>query len=328
MRDFSLRKSIGVLRWSPEALWRNNQDMARARRWTEVRVGLPREAQEAVANFLMEGGSSGLVIEEGKRKEGFEVIKAYFPPPLVIQAGSISRYLEAIREFFPKIRPSAVRVRSIAERDWMKRWRTLFKPSQPGRGIVVKPPWINLAPGDVVVIDIEPGMAFGTGTHPTTRLCLRALERAFAGKYGHRPRDEHRPYSFLDVGMGSGILMIAAAKLGARNVLGIDVDQRAVENARKNVRINGLGGRVRMRKAPISEIGGRFDLVVANIDAKSIEEMRSPLMDRVAAGGILVLSGFSEREAGPLSKDFRDGSFSLAEVSQENGWACVVLRRA
>jgi len=302
--------------------------MAGARRWTEVRVGVPKEAQEAVANFLMERGSSGVVIEEGKGQEGFEIIRAYYPPPSMIQAPSISRYLEAIREFFPEIRPSAVRVRSIADRDWMKRWRSFFKPSQPGRGIVVKPPWISLAPGDVIVIDIEPGMAFGTGTHPTTRLCLRALERAFVGEYGLLPRDKHRPHSVLDVGMGSGILMIAAAKLGARNVLGIDVDQRAVENARKNVRINGLRGRVRMRKATISEIGGRFDLVVANIDAKTIEEMRSPLMDRVAAGGILVLSGFSEVEAGPLSKDFRDGSFTLAEVSQENGWACVVLRRA
>lgn len=302
--------------------------MASARRWTEVRVGVPKEAHEAVANFLMERGSSGMVIEEGGGQEGCEIIKAYFPPPLMIQAPSISHYLEAIREFFPEIRPSAVKVRSIADRDWMKRWRSFFKPSQLGRGIIVKPSWIDLSSRDMIVIDIEPGMAFGTGTHATTRLCLRALERAFAGEYGLLPRDEHPPHSVLDVGMGSGILMIAAAKLGARNVLGIDVEQRAVENARQNVRINGLRGRVRMRKATVSEIGGRFDLVVANIDAKTIKEMRSRLMDRVAAGGILVLSGFSRREAGPLSKDFRDGSFTLAEVAQEKGWACVVLRRA
>jgi ribosomal protein L11 methyltransferase len=171
-------------------------------------------------------------------------------------------------------------------------WRDFFKPTQPGRRIVIKPPWISLRPKGMVVIDIDPGMAFGTGTHPTTRLCLRALEKALTGGWDLPRRGGRTSPSILDVGMGSGILSIAAAKLGAEHVMGIDIDQRAIENARRNIRINGLKGKIRMKKASISQIAEPFDLVVVNIDAKTIEGMRSYLMDCVSAGGILILSGF------------------------------------
>jgi ribosomal protein L11 methyltransferase len=306
---------------------REKRDMAPTQ-WGEVRVTIPHQAQEALANFLMERGSSGILVEDGKEKEGFEIIKAYFPFPLMIGAQSISRYLEAIREFFPEICPSGVEIRVVADRDWMTGWRAFFKASQPGRRIVVKPPWIRLRSRGMIIIDIEPGMAFGTGTHSTTRLCLRALEKTITGGYDLPLRGGGTPHSVLDVGMGSGILSIAAAKLGARRVLGIDVDQRAIDNARGNIRINKLGGRIRMRKATISQIGEQFDLVVANIDAKTIEEMRFSLMDRVAAGGTLILSGVLDGEVDLLRKLFTDGSFALMEVSQEDGWACVVFKRA
>ncbi len=306
---------------------RKKRDMAPTQ-WGEVRVTIPKQAQEALANFLMERGSSGIVIEDAEEKEGFEIIKAYFRVPLMIEAQSITRYLEAIRESFPEICPSGVEIRFVADRDWMTRWRAFFKASQPGRRIVVKPPWIRLRSRGKIVIDIEPGMAFGTGTHSTTRLCLRALEKAITGGYDLPLRGGGTPRSVLDVGMGSGILSIAAAKLGARRVLGIDVDQRAIDNARGNVRINKLGGRIRMRKATSSQIGEQFDLVVANIDAKTIEEMRFSLMDRVAAGGALILSGVLDGEVDLLRKLFTNGSFALMEVSQEDGWACVVFKRA
>jgi ribosomal protein L11 methyltransferase len=301
--------------------------MASTTKWGEVRVAIPKEAKEALANFLMERGSSGIVFEDAGGKEGFEIIKAYFPYPLMPEAQSISRYLEAIREFFPKICPSDMKIRFIADRDWMMRWRAFFKPSQPGRRIVVKPPWISLRPGEMIVIDIEPGMAFGTGTHPSTRLCLRALEKALTGVCDLRRRGGRRPPSVLDVGTGSGILSIAAAKLGARHVTGIDVDQKAIDNARRNIRMNRLRGRIRMRKATVSRIRGQFDVVIANIDAKTIEEMGYQLMDRVAAGGTLILSGFLDGEVDLMKKLFPNGPFTLAEVSLEDDWACLVLKR-
>ncbi len=307
---------------------RNKRHMAPTKKWGEVRITIPKEAQEAVANFLMERGSSGIIIEDEGEKEGLEIIKAYFPYPLMIEAQSISRYVEAIREFFPRICPSDIEIRPVAEKDWMTRWRTFFKASRPGRRIVVKPPWISLEPRDMIVIDIEPSMAFGTGTHPTTRLCLRALEKAFTGVYNLPLRGGRTPRSVLDVGMGSGILSIAAVKLGAWHVLGIDIDQRAIDNARENIRINRLRGRIRMRRATISQIGEQFDLVVANIDTKTIEEMRFPLMDRVAERGTLILSGILEGEVDPLRKLFPEQPFTMVEVSREDGWACVVLQRA
>ncbi len=318
-----------------QALWavtkweyQNKSHMAPTRKWGEVRVTIPREAQEAVANFLMERGSNGIIIEDEGAKEGFEIIKAYFPYPLMIDSQSISRYLEAIRKFFPGICPSDIKFRLMAEKDWMRRWRTFFKASRLGRRIVVKPPWISLKPMEMIVIDIEPSMAFGTGTHPTTRLCLRALEKALTGVYNLSPRGERTPRSVLDVGMGSGILSIAAAKLGARHVLGIDIDQRAINNARENIRINRLRGRIRMRKVTISQIGEVFDLIVANIDMKTISEMGGHLMGRVAKRGILILSGVLEGEVDQLRILFPEQSFTLLEVSHEDGWACVVLKRA
>jgi ribosomal protein L11 methyltransferase len=304
------------------------RNMEPTTKWGEVRVTIPKEAHEAVANFLMERGSSGIVYKNAGEKEGFEIIKAYFSYPLMIEAQSISCYLKAIREFFPRICPSAIKIRFIAEKDWMTRWRSFFNASQPGKRIVVKPPWISLKLREMIIIDIEPGMAFGTGTHPTTRLCLRTLEKALTGVYDLPRRGKRTPYSVLDVGMGSGILSIAAAKLGARHVMGIDIDQRALDNARENIRINKLRGRVRMRKTTIAQIGGQFDLIVANIDAKTMVEMKFPLMDRVAVGGTLILSGVLEGEVDLVRKLFPDGPFTVVEVSKEDDWACVVLKRA
>ena len=299
----------------------NESNRAPVKKWKEVKVAIPREAGEVVANFLMERGSSGIVFEDAEEREGFEIIKAYFPYPVMLDAQSISRYLAAIREFFPGICPSDTEIHLIADEDWMKRWRGFFKPSRVGRRIVVKPPWIKVTSREKIVIDIEPGMAFGTGTHPTTRLCLRALEKAFGGTCDP-------PRTVLDVGMGSGILSIVAAKLGARHVMGIDVDRSAIDNARKNIRMNGLRGRVRMRKVSVSRVGGQFDMVVANIDAKAIDEMRHHLIDRVAARGTLILSGLLDGEGGPMKKLFLKGSFALGEVCLEDGWACVVLNKA
>ncbi|UCD72230.1 MAG: 50S ribosomal protein L11 methyltransferase [Syntrophobacterales bacterium] len=334
-RGFLLEEIHFCDKMNSQVLWtitkrehRNKWNMGLKKKWGEVRVTIPKEAQEAFANFLMERGSTGISIEDEGEKEGFEIVKAYFPWPLMIEAQSISRYLEAIREFFPKICPSDIEVRSIAEKDWMTRWRDFFNASQPGRRIVVKPPWISLRPREMIVIDIEPGMAFGTGTHPTTRLCLRALEKALTGVYDLPRRGGRTPRSVLDVGMGSGILAIAAAKLGARHVVGIDVDQRAIDNARENIRINKLRRRIRLRKATISQIGEQFGVVVVNINAQTIKGMRDHLMERVATGGILILSGVLDGEVDLLKKLFPDGFFTLTEVSREDGWACMVLKRA
>ena len=302
--------------------------MVPVKKWGEIKIGIPREAGDVVANFLMEKGSSGIVFEDVEEREGFEIIKAYFPYPVTLDAQSISRYLAAIREFFPGICPSDTEIHPIADEDWMRRWRAVFKPSRVGRRIVVKPPWIKVPSREKIVIDIEPGMAFGTGTHPTTRLCLRALEKALTGACVPRRRGGKTFPSVLDVGMGSGILSIAAAKLGAGDIMGIDVDQRAIDNAIRNIRINGLMGKVRMRKVSISRVRGQFHVVVANIDAKTIGEMRDHLMDRVGVGGALIISGLLDGEIGPVVRLFPQRSFPLAEVSVEDGWACVVLKRA
>jgi ribosomal protein L11 methyltransferase len=205
----------------------------------------------------------------------------------------------------------------------MMGWKAFFKASRVGKRIIVKPPWITLRPSERIIIDIEPGMAFGTGTHPTTRLCLRELEERIAVI----PESlETRP-SVLDVGTGSGILSIAAVKLGARHVVGIDIDQRALGNARRNIRINGLRGKIWLRKTTISQLRGHFDVVVVNIDLRTVEEMRDHLRGRVVKDGTLILSGFLDGEVEPVKRHFTDGFFRLREISREDGWACLRLER-
>jgi ribosomal protein L11 methyltransferase len=291
--------------------------------WREISVTIPGEAREAVANFLMECGSSGIVFEDAERGGGFETIKAYFPSPFFHEVQSISRYLEAIREFFPGVCPSGVEIRSVPDRDWMVRWKAFFKASRVGRRIIVKPPWIRVGSRKMIVIDIDPGMAFGTGTHPTTRLCLHVLEELIGGV----SESLETPPSVLDVGTGSGILSIAAVKLGARRVVGIDIDQRALENARKNIRINRLKGKIRLRRVTIFQLAEHFDVVVVNIDAGTVEDMRDHLRDRIAKGGTLILSGILDGEVEAIKRRFTEGSFSLGGISREDGWACLTLER-
>ncbi len=208
---------------------------------------------------------------------------------------------------------------SIPEQDWSENWKRFFKPVQVTSRFVVKPPWSKIRlKKDQIPINIHPGMAFGTGTHATTKLCMKALERGL----------QRKGLSVLDVGTGSGILSIAAAQLGAGEVWGLDIDGAAVENARENVKRNSVSDIVKIRKGRIGDIQKRFDVMVANIDLKSLKRMRWPLLHHLKSQGFLILSGILEGEGERLRQHYLEtGHFQWARVTHEEGWACLILKK-
>jgi len=205
--------------------------------------------------------------------------------------------------------------RHIAEADWAEAWKQHLRVLHIGRRIVVRPSWLTYTPdeGEVVVV-LDPGMAFGTGLHPTTQMCLMALE-------------EHlRPgMRLLDLGTGSGILAIAGAKLGAGSVLALDTDPQAVAVAAENVRHNGVADRVRVAEGSLAQVDDRFDLVVVNILAVVIIEMlEQGLARRVAPGGRLILAGLIADQEPDVAEALRRAGLEPVERRQIDDWVGLV----
>ena len=209
----------------------------------------------------------------------------------------------------------AMESRTVEPREWEEGWKAFYTLLRVGDRLVVCPSWTEYEakPGEVVV-RLDPGMAFGTGHHPTTRLCLAELEC--------RMRPGAR---VLDVGTGSGILAIAAAGLGADSVLGLDRDATACTVARRNVRANGAARRVRIVRGsiPRPDASG-FDLVLANISAKVLTELASPLAETLAPDGLLIASGVLEEQSAPVAEAFRGAGLHVRDVRAMEDWAVLV----
>ena len=287
--------------------------------WRAVSLVVPRELGEPISNFVMEQGATGIeeVDEDSKRIR----LKTYF-----LQNGrekrdlrALHRYLKSLQMMEPEIPRIQIETTPIPEQDWGKSWKRFFRPVQVTAKFVVKPPWSSIRlKRNQIPIDITPGMAFGTGTHATTKLCIRALEETL----------KKRALTVLDVGTGSGILSIAAARLGAKEVLGLDTDGVAVEMARENVGRNRVSDVVKIRKGSIGNIRKRFDLVVANLDLKSLKRMRWPLLRHLRSKGFLILSGILEEEREKICRYYLETSvLKWTEVTQEGEWICLAFRK-
>jgi len=209
------------------------------------------------------------------------------------------------------------RTRRLREESWRDAWKKHFGVQRIGRALVIAPSWVTykLRDGETV-LRIDPGMAFGTGQHPTTAMCLRALE-------------EHvRPgASVLDIGTGSGILALAAAKLGAARVLALDIDPQAVKAATENVAANGVAGVVEVREGPHEGGGERYDVIVANISGLALERLAAAMAASLAAGGVLIASGFLEDAAAGLARVFTEAGLTVRETLEEGVWRAIVAER-
>ena len=271
--------------------------------WYALGVDVEPEAYEAVEYALMEAGALGTETID-------RVVTGYF-------ADTPNR--ERIRnELFNALRiydlpSSSVRnmnVREVAQRDWLEEWKQNWQPVEVGR-FIIAPPWSELSnTHDRLVIRIEPGMAFGTGTHETTRLCLQAIEKHFSGG------------SFLDVGTGTGILAIAAAKLHPEaSIAAFDTDEDAIAIARDNAKANNV--QIEFHGGPVDEATASADLVCANLTADVIVEMIRTLVSLTC--GKLVLSGILETQIDMVQAALHDCGISEFEVTQDGEWVALII---
>lgn len=288
--------------------------------WLEVSVTAENEAAEAVAEVFSRYAYRGVVIEAGPDgwNAGPVIVRAYLPADDQLPANkrSIEEALWHLGQTQPISTPT---FHPIAEADWAEAWKKRLDVLHIGRRIVIRPSWQDYVPApEDVVIQLDPGMAFGTGLHPTTQMCLVALEELI------RPEAE-----VLDLGTGSGILAIAAAKLGAGHLLALDNDPAAVKAARDNVATNGVQGVVSVRCGSLAEASGRYDLVMVNILARVIVEMmQEELATRVRPGGNLIATGILAGQEPEVIAAMEGKGLTLAERQQRDDWICLVTKQS
>ncbi len=215
--------------------------------------------------------------------------------------------------------PNTVEANAVREEDWANNWKKYFKPLPVGEKLLICPSWETAEnPEGRAVLSIDPGMAFGTGGHDTTRLVLETLERYVASGT-----------SFLDVGCGSGILSIAACLLGAGEALGVDIDALAVKTAIENGALNGLvAPRYRIVQGDLAkDISGRFPVIAANIVADAIIALSPAIPALLAPEGVYIVSGIIDTREAEVVKALNDCGFAVAERHEHGGWLCMVCRR-
>lgn len=297
-------------------------------RWLELSLELAAEDVEPVAELFRRYGHGGVAIEENliisEDGDSYSVnprkpvlIKTYLPLDKAARRRKKNiadglRYLSMIHPFSP------LTEKDLAEEDWANAWKEHFHIHRIGERLVVKPSWREYVPVDGdVIIEIDPGMAFGTGLHPSTRLCLVALEKLL------RPGTR-----VLDLGAGSGILAIAAARLGAASVLALDTDSVAVAAATENVKANGLEGSIEVRQGtlgPKQGAIGLFHVILANIIARVIIELAEEMLRCAAPGGLIVCGGILDERLEEVVSRFESLGASVREVSAEDDWRTVVV---
>jgi ribosomal protein L11 methyltransferase len=287
--------------------------------WLEVSVPVENEAAEAVAEALSRYAYRGVVIEAGPDgwNAGPVIVRAYLPADDQMPANKhrVQEALWHLGQIWPVPEPA---FRPVAEADWAEAWKKQLSVLRVGQRIVIRPSWRDYMPApDDVIIQLDPGMAFGTGLHPTTQMCLVALEALV------QPGTE-----VLDMGTGSGVLAIAAAKLGAGHVLAVDDDPVAVKTARDNVVANKVQKKVRVVCGSLERVSESYDLVVVNILARVIVEMmQEGLAERVHWGGKMIAAGVIEGKDQGVIAAMEQTGLALAERRQSGDWVCLVAAR-
>jgi ribosomal protein L11 methyltransferase len=284
-------------------------------RWAEITVLCAPEATEAVSYAFVEAGCGGVMMRGND--------------PVAVQASlpvtdELSGKLTYLRDHFARLPEfglpaliEGVTIRYAEDEDWATAWKQYFKPVKLGQRLVVKPSWEEYAAAaDEIVLELDPGMAFGTGGHPTTRLCLLALE------------DRITPgMTVADIGTGSGILSLAAAKLGASRVRATDVDPLPRKIARENVALNALDAQIDVLEMDDFDAQARdCDLIVANIVARTIIELAPSVAARLKPQGIFIAAGIVEDYHEAVLEALREAGFTVEDTKRDDIWVCLVSR--
>ena len=267
-----------------------------------------------MSEILGRVGYNGVAVEEPLEPAALHVVKAYLVHDRVsrIRVRRVRDALGHLQAF--GLGPIGdLLVKEIKDEDWLETWKASFKPIRIGL-FLVRPTWSGADPGDAIVLSLDPGMAFGTGLHPTTQGCLRILSRVeLAGR------------RVADVGTGSAILAIAVAKRGAREVVGLDIDEVAIHEAKENVTRNGVA--VALAVGSAADLNGSFDVVLANIVAAVLQKIAPDLAAHLAPEGRLVVAGIIASEEDETVAAFTAQGLGVVERDQEGDWVSLELTR-
>ncbi|MCD5415271.1 MAG: 50S ribosomal protein L11 methyltransferase [Clostridiales bacterium] len=308
--------------------------------WVEVAVKTTYEAKEAVANILYDAGVNGIVIEDSidfrfldnedsswdyvddsLLEKDFDdiIIKAYLPTTVdVLEKIELIRQLVASLPLYNiNIGCGKINTINISEEEWSESWKKHFKPTKVGENIVIKPTWEDYTPkNSELIIELDPGMAFGTGTHETTIMCIKELEKTvLSGSI------------VLDIGCGSGILSIVSARLGASKVQAVDLDEVAVRVASKNVEMNKLENLIVVKHGNLMDVvEGKADIIVANIVADIVMKLSGKISGFLNPDGVFIASGIIQKRVSDVIKTFERNDLTIVKTEKMGEWITIVAK--
>ena len=308
-------------------------------KWCEISIQTSHEAVELIAEIFRDLGASGVVIEDpelvndyitsGKwdytdipiAKETEVVVeKAYLPVngELEGRIQTLQQEIKALESRGVNTAPAVLTTAELQDEDWSDTWKQYFHTEKPGERVVIKPTWEEYAPqGDEVVIELDPGAAFGTGTHATTSMCIRQLEKLV--KPG---------MTVFDVGTGSGILSIISAKLGAKNIQAVDYDDSVLKIVEENLEQNNVQDIISVAQSDLMQnVHGKAELVIANIIADIIIRLFDQLDEHLKQGGTLLTSGIIEDRIEDVLAAAEKHGYGVVERLENKGWACIIFKR-
>ncbi|ABA90315.1 ribosomal protein L11 methyltransferase [Syntrophotalea carbinolica DSM 2380] len=297
--------------------------------WLQINIIVPAAGIDLVCHEMTELGSAGITVEE-RALDTFVVpdpdadipetliLKVYFPPEIEPEqlARQVAERLAWLAPLIPGLEVVTPEISRVRAEDWAENWKQHFGIQRIGSRLVIRPTWEAFSPDPQdAVLTLDPGMAFGTGSHATTRLCLEALAELYETPPG--------PQRVLDVGTGSGILAVAAALLGAGQVLGCDIDETACQVALDNARQNGVIEQIAVTLDPLETLGGDFDVVLANILAEENARLAPELVHRLAPGGVLILSGILNEKEQLVIDAFAGRGLTGPDIRRQDEWSCL-----
>ncbi|TKD70181.1 50S ribosomal protein L11 methyltransferase [Pseudalkalibacillus hwajinpoensis] len=310
-------------------------------KWSEISIHTTNEAIEAVSNILHEAGASGVVIEDPMDlvkawdttfgevyqlnpddypEEGV-ILKAYMPVNSFL-GETVEQIKEAINGLLVydiDLGHNTVQISEVNEEEWATAWKKYYKPVKISERITITPTWEEYSPvkTDEIIIELDPGMAFGTGTHPTTVLCVQALEKII--QPGQR---------VIDVGTGSGVLSIAAASLGADSVDALDLDEVAVKSARLNTKLNKVHSKIHVSQNNLLDnIQEEYDVVVANLLSEIIIRFTDDVARVLKPGGAFITSGIITAKKQEVKQSIIEQGLVIEETLQMEDWVAFIARK-
>ncbi|WP_018931583.1 MULTISPECIES: 50S ribosomal protein L11 methyltransferase [Gracilibacillus] len=310
-------------------------------KWTELCIYTTNEAIEPISNIIHEAGASGVVIEDRqdleKERESIygEIydlnpddypeegvrLKAYLPVNSFL-GETVSEIKQAINNLLLydiDIGLNKITLSEVNEEEWATAWKKYYKPAKISERVTITPTWEDYQPvsTDELIIELDPGMAFGTGTHPTTVLSIQALERFI--KEGD---------TVLDVGCGSGVLSVASVLLGAEQVFAYDLDEVAIQSTKLNVKVNKVDSKVKVKQNNLLEnVKEAADIIVANILAEIILRFENDAFERLKPGGVFITSGIIQKKKQDVKEGLVKAGFNILEINQMEDWISIIAQK-